>query len=92
MSINEVMKIGTKGMTQEQITAERERRVGVVERLNKIGEQLDATKKAVGILNLKKGSDAQKAYARKIRQLEKSIDRIKADESSWMKEAAWFLY
>ena len=92
MSINEVMKIGTQDMTQEQITAERDRRIGVVEKLNRIGEQLDTTKKAVGILNLKKGSDAQKAYARKIRQLEKNISKIKADESSWMKEAAWFLY
>lgn len=92
MSINDVMKIGTKGMTQEQITAERNRRIGVVEKINQIGEKVDGLQKCLSILNLKQGSDARKAYEKKIRQLKKSMDRIKSDESLWMKEAAWFLY
>lgn len=42
MSINEIMKIGTDGMTEEQRQAEQERRLKVVERLNKIWSQRKA--------------------------------------------------
>ena len=75
MSINDVMKIGTKGMTQEQITAERERRIGVVEKINQIGDKI-----------------AKCEIEKKVKKYKREIDKIKADESVWMKEAAWFLY
>lgn len=92
MSINEVMKIGTKGMNTAQKQEEKERRIKVVEKLNEIGEKADNLQKCLSILNLKQGSDARKAYEKKIRQLKKAMDKIKSDESVWMKEAAWFLY
>ena len=75
MSINEVMKIGTKGMTQEQIVAERDRRIGVVEKINQIGDKI-----------------AKCEIEKKVKKYRREIDKIKADESMWMKEAAWFLY
>lgn len=75
MSINEVMKIGTKDMTQEQITAERDRRIGVVEKINQIGDKI-----------------AKCEIEKKVKKYKREIDKIKADESMWMKEAAWFLY
>ena len=75
MSINDVMKIGTKGMTQEQITAERDRRIEVVEKINQIGDKI-----------------AKCEIEKKVKKYKREIERIKADESSWMKEAAWFLY
>lgn len=75
MSINEVMKIGTQDMTQEQITAERDRRIGVVEKINQIGDKITKCE-----------------IEKKVKKYKHEIDKIKADESSWMKEAAWFLY
>lgn len=41
MSINEVMKIGTDGMTEEQRQTEKERRLKVVEKLNKMNEKIE---------------------------------------------------
>ena len=75
MSINEVMKIGTQDMTQEQIAAERDRRIGVVEKINQIGDKI-----------------AKCEIEKKVKKYKREIDKIKADESWWMKEADWFLY
>lgn len=75
MSVNDVMKIGTKGMTQEQIAVERDRRIGVVEKINQIGDKI-----------------VKCEIEKKVKKYKREIDKIKADESVWMKEAAWFLY
>lgn len=75
MSINEVMKIGTQDMAQEQITAERDRRIGVVEKINQIGDKI-----------------AKCEIENKVKKYKREIDKIKADESVWMKEVAWFIY
>lgn len=75
MSINEVMKIGTQDMTQEQITTERDRRIGIVEKINQIGDKI-----------------AKCEIEKKVKKYKREIEKIKADESVWMKEVAWFIY
>ena len=92
VSINEVMKIGCEGMSVSQKSAERERRIKVCERINQIGEKLSVVQIAYQKVQNQKGSEAlRKAKAQK-RHLVKVFDQIKAEESEWLKEAAWFLY
>ena len=75
MTIKEMMKIGTSGMTDQQKDEEQARRLKVVERINHLG-------KLATLL------DDQKKKNRCNRELK----RIKADESEWLKQAAWFMY
>lgn len=75
MTINQMMTIGCKGLSQHQIDVEKDRRLKVVERLNKLG----------AILPTVTDKPKKNRIVREMRQ-------IKSDESSWMKEVAWFLY
>ena len=75
MSIKEVMKIGTNGLTAKQKDEEQARRLKVVERINHLGK--------LAIL-----MDDQK----KKNRINRELKRIKADESEWLKQVAWFLY
>jgi len=76
MSINEVMKIATDGMNTAQRQEEKERRVEVVGRINKIIEKIAGC-----------GADKSKQ-----RRYKKQLETIKAEESGWLKQVAWFMY
>ena len=82
MTIKELMKIGTSGMTEEQKDEELARRLKVVERINKLAESV---KQIESLPDDKARKNQKKSYARKLKQ-------IKADESVWLKQAAWFMY
>lgn len=90
MSIKEIMKIGTSGMSTAQKQEEQERRIDVSVRINqlqvkKIACETEARK-------VEKGSEAAKMLNRKIKSYNRELNRIKADESVWLKQAAWFMY
>lgn len=82
MTIKEMMKIGTNGMTDEQKDVELARRLKVVERINQLAEKV---KKIESIPDDKERKIQKKCCARKLK-------KIKADESLWLKQAAWFMY
>lgn len=82
MTIKELMKIGTSGMTEKQKDEELARRLKVAERINKLAESV---KQIEGLPDDKARKNQKKSYARKLKQ-------IKADESVWLKQAAWFMY
>ena len=75
MTVNQMMTIGCKGFSQNQIDAEKSRRMKVVERLNKLGSILPTV------------TDKPKKN-----RILREMKSIKADESMWLKEVAWFLY
>lgn len=75
MTVKAVMELGTKGMNTAQKQEEKERRIAVVEKINKIG------------MKIKRSEDKKE-----IRKYNRELSRIKAEESIWLKEAAWFLY
>ena len=78
MSIKEVMKIGCEEMTDQGKVAEQDRRLAVVIRINKIGSQID---------------EAQAVKdEKKVRNLKRTLNKIKGDEREWLRQAAWFLY
>lgn len=90
MTIKDIMKIGTKGMSASEREQEQERRIKVSERINLlqvkiIGCEAEAKKAA-------KGSGDEKRLKSKIRGYNREISKIKGDESVWLREAAWFLY
>lgn len=90
MSINEVMKFGTKGMSGTEKAAEQERRMKVVDRINLLGNRLHGGR--IALRMCEKGSvDAKKLNAQ-IKGWEREINRIKGEEGCWLKEAAWFMY
>ena len=78
MSIKEVMKLGTAGMNTAQRQEEKERRIKVAEQIAKLGGQLAISKAAKD--------------EKRVKVLTRKLNRIKADESVWLKEAAWFMY
>jgi hypothetical protein len=90
MSINEIMKIGTKGMSKAQKAAEQERRVKVSERINLLGNRIYGGK--IALKGCPKGSADYKKLNSSIRGWEREINRIKGEESLWLKDAAWFMY
>ena len=75
MTVNQMMNIDCKGLTASQIDAEKDRRLKVVERLNKLGAILPTV------------TDKPKKN-----RIIREMNRIKASESGWMREVAWFLY
>lgn len=90
MSINEIMKIGTKGMNTAQKQEEQERRIKVSERINLIqSKKVACENEAKGC---EKGSPVAKMLNGKIKQYNRELNKIKADESEWLKEVAWFMY
>ena len=90
MSINEIMKIGTDGMSTAQKQEERERRISISQRINLIQvRMLECEKEAK---KCEKGSKAEKMLRAKVRKFERELRKIKADEGVWLREAAWFMY
>lgn len=90
MTIQEIMKIGTSGMNTAQKAEEQERRITISQRINLLQVRvMDCEKES---RKVEKGSEASKMLKRKIRNANKELNRIKADESAWLREAAWFMY
>ena len=90
MTIREMMKIGTSGMSEKQKEAEQARRLKVVERINHMAEVIRKIDVQLEILPAdykccKVWKNRKKSYAREPK-------RIKANESEWLKQAAWFMY
>ena len=92
MTVKELMKIGCEGMSADQLREEQQRRLKVSQKINEIGETYKTF--YIGYLAYKdqKGSPVLKKINAKLRQLERALNKIKSDESIWLKEAAWFLY
>lgn len=90
MTIKEIMKFGTKGMSASEREAEQERRIQVSVRINLLQTKIvgcEAETKKV-----EKGSKDEKQLKSKVRGYNREINKIKGDESVWLREAAWFLY
>ena len=92
MTITEIMEIGTDGMSTVEKNTEQARRLEVARKVTQLGERASVLRKSLEILNFRKGSEARKSYEKEIRSCERKLRRIKADESEWLKHAAWFLY
>ena len=90
MSINEVMAIGTNGMNTAQRQEEKERRIKVVERLNKLGDKINQIDIQLSILPNE--YKCCQIWKRKKTGYVRQIRKIKADESGWLKQVAYFLY
>ena len=90
MTIKEIMKIGTSGMNTAQKMEEQERRIEISVRINRLQEKVVACESEAR--KVEKGSPASKMLNSKIRKANKELNRIKADESVWLREAAWFMY
>ena len=90
MTIREIMKIGTKGMSTAEKLEEQERRISVSERINQLQVKTIACEKEVK--KVEKGSEAARMLNRKIKSYNRELNRIKASESEWLREAAWFMY
>ena len=92
MTVKELMKIGCEGMNADQGKAEEDRRLKVCEKINQIGERYKVLQ--IGFIALKdqKGSPVLKKINAKKRQCAKALDKIKREESVWLREAGWFLY
>ena len=90
MTINEVMTIGTNGMTQEQIELEKLRRVKVVERVNYMAEMIDRIN--IQLKLLPNGYNCCRSWKNRKARYNRELKRIKASESEWLREAAWFMY
>lgn len=90
MTIKEIMQIGTSGMNSAQKYEEQERRLEVSNRLNVLHFRIEGCQKSVQ--ECKKGSEAEKMLNSRIKQYKREMNRIKAAESEWLKQAAWFMY
>ena len=90
MTIKEIMKIGMSGMNTAQKQEEQERRIEVSVRINRLQEKVVSCQSEAK--KVEKGSPAAKMLNSKIKKANKELNRIKADESIWLREAAWFLY
>lgn len=90
MTIKEIMKIGTSGMSTAQKMEEQERRIEVSQKINQL--QVKVIECESEAKKVEKGSPAAKMLNSKIRKANKELKRIKSAESVWLREAAWFLY
>lgn len=90
MTIKEIMKIGTKGMGTAELMEEQERRIRVSERINLLQVRMIGCEKEAK--KVEKDTKASKVLNAKVRQCKRELNRIKASESVWLKEAAWFMY
>lgn len=90
MSINEIMKVGTNGMTASEKQNEQERRIKVAERINAIGEKIARIDVQLKILPAEYG--CCKIWKQKKKEYQRQLRKIKSEEGNWLKEAAWFMY
>ena len=92
MTLRDIMEIGTSGMTATEKREEQARRLEVARKVTQLGERARDLRKCLAILNFREGSESKKSYEKEIRSCERKLRRIKADESEWLKHAAWFMY
>ena len=90
MTIEANLKFGTEGMTATEKQAEALRRVKVIEKVNALGEKISRIDVQLKILPAEYG--CCKTWKRMRKGYQRQINRIKASESAWLREAAWFLY
>lgn len=90
MTINEVMKIATEGMSTAQQQEEKERRIKTVERLNKLNEKVNRIN--IHLKLLPPEYECCKIWKNRRNSYNREIRKIKANESAWLKEVAWFIY
>ena len=90
MTIKEIMKIGTSGMSTAQKMEEQERRIEISVRINRLHENVVACESEAR--KVEKGSPDARMLNGRIRKAKKELNRIKADESVWLREVAWFMY
>ena len=90
MSIKEIMTIGTSGMNTAQKQEEQEHRIKVCERINLLQVRIIGCERAVK--TCESGSKAARELNYRIKQYHREMNRIKGEESHWLKEAAWFMY
>lgn len=90
MTIKEIMKIGTSGMNTAQSMEEQERRIKVVERINFMAEMIDRIN--IQLQLLPNDYKCCKIWKNRKNRYNRELNRIKADESVWLREVAWFLY
>ena len=90
MSINEIMEIGTSGMDAAQKQEEKARRVKVVERINYMAEMIERINIQLKILPA--DYKCCKVWKNQKNRYNRELKRIKASESEWLREAAWFMY
>ena len=90
MTIKEIMKIGTDGMNAEQKQEEKERRIKVVERVNYMAEMVNRIN--VQLKLLPADYKVCRIWKNRRNRYNRELKRIKAAESVWLREAAWFMY
>ncbi len=90
MSIKEIMELGTSGMNTAQKQEEKERRIKVVERVNFMAEMIDRIN--IQLQLLPNDYKCCKVWRNRKARYNRELKRIKADESVWLKQAAWFMY
>ena len=90
MTLKDIMKIGTKGMSAQEREQEQERRLKVAERVTLLGNRIYGGK--IALKGCAKGSADEKKLNSQIKDWNRELNRIKGDESCWLKEAAWFIY
>lgn len=90
MTIKDMMKLGTTGMSTAQKQEEQERRIKISERINLIHARQIACENEVEKCD--KDSSAERMLKDKIRHYDKELARIRSEESDWLKEVAWFMY
>lgn len=90
MSIKEIMQIGTDGMSKAEIQGEQERRLKVVERINYISEMVKRIN--IQLEQLPASCKVCKIWKNRRNRYNREIKRIKADEGSWLRDVAWFMY
>lgn len=90
MSIKEIMEIGTSGMDATQKQKETERRLKVVERINFMAE--DIRKINIQLKLLPADYKCCRIWKNRKNRYNRELNRIKANESEWLREAAWFMY
>lgn len=90
MTINEVMKIATEGMNTARRQEEKERRIKTVERLNKLNDKIERINIQLKVLPA--DYKCCKIWRNRRNSYNREIRKIKANESAWLKEVAWFIY
>ena len=90
MTIKEIMEIGTDGMNTAQKQEEKERRIKVVERINFMSDTIDRINVQLKILPA--DYKCCRIWKNRKNRYNRELKRIKADESEWLREAAWFMY
>ena len=89
MSVDEMMNIGTLGMTYSEREAEKSRRLSIIERINIL---CDAMNRAEYKIKRSAQTENVSAERRIIKTKQKELNDIKSRESAWLKKVAPHLY